>query len=144
MGSLLTLVNTVADEAAAAHPGRLVSTLAYAYSAPPPRSLRPRDNVLITWCSIDACFIHAFDDPACPDNAAQYAQLKAWSRIAPNLHVWDYYMNHDRRGSSCPCPTCGGSTGTCAPRSSSACGACSPRPSAAPTATSSRACGTTC
>ncbi len=104
MGSLLTLVNAVADEAAAAHPGRLVSTLAYAYSAPPPRSLRPRDNVLITWCSIDACFIHALDDPDCPDNVAQYAQLEAWSRIAPNLHVWDYYMNHDRRGFQLPLP----------------------------------------
>ncbi len=104
MGSLLTLVNAVADEAAAAHPGRGVSTLAYDYSAPPPRSLRPRDNVLVMWCSIRVCFIHALTDPACPDNAGQYAQLAAWSRIAPNLYVWDYYMNHDRRGFQLPLP----------------------------------------
>ena len=104
MGSLLTLVNEVADEVARVHPDRLVGTLAYAYSAKPPKALRPRDNVQIMWCATHACLIHEFTDPTCPLNAGQLEQLRGWSEITDNLYVWTYNFNHDRGGFQLPLP----------------------------------------
>jgi len=104
MGTILTLVNAVADEVARKHPERMVGTLAYAFSAVPPKTLRPRDNVQIMWCATKACLIHPLDDPTCPLNAGQLSQLRGWSKITRNLYVWSYQFNHDRRGFQLPLP----------------------------------------
>jgi hypothetical protein len=104
MGSVLTLVNQVADAVARAHPDRMVGTLAYDYSAQPPKSLRPRDNVQIMWCATHACLIHELANPNCPLNTGQLEQLREWSGITDNLYVWTYNLNHDRRGFQLPLP----------------------------------------
>ena len=104
MGTILTLVNAVADEVTRKYPGRMVGTLAYAFSSKPPKNLRPRENVQIIWCGTRICLIHAMDDPKCPLNAAQLAELRQWSKLTPNLYVWYYNFNHDRRGFQLPLP----------------------------------------
>ena len=100
----LPLTLAVADEVARKHPGRTVGTLAYAYGSKPPKTLRPRDNVQIRWCASKECFIHPLDDPTCPMNAPKLAELQGWSKITPNLYVWSYQFNHDRRGFQLPLP----------------------------------------
>jgi hypothetical protein len=103
MGSVLTIVNRVADEVAGIDSNRMVGTLAYAYTETPPKTLRPRPNVQIMYCQ-DQCFIHALDDPSCPRNADQYDKMRAWSEITDHLHIWSYYFNHDRQGFQLPLP----------------------------------------
>ena len=89
-GSLLTFVNAVADAIAADHPGVAIDTLAYQYTRKPPRSLRPRPNVIVRLCSIECCFSHPLAD--CPEqsNRSFVEDLEGWSRLTRRLYVWDY------------------------------------------------------
>lgn len=108
MGSLLRFVNAVADAIAEEFPPqadsgrRYIDTLAYRYTRTAPSITRPRDNVIIRLCSIECCFSHPIDrcsvvyrSPGIGvvDNAAFVRDMEAWSRIAPNLHIWDYVTN---------------------------------------------------
>ena len=104
MGALLTFVNTVADEVAREFPDRMVGTLAYSDTADPPKTLRPRDNVQIMWCSIGTCFIHAFDELGCQQNEWFNRQLLKWSQIAKHLYVWNYHFNSENHSHQLPLP----------------------------------------
>ncbi|MAE62726.1 MAG: hypothetical protein CMJ18_00515 [Phycisphaeraceae bacterium] len=103
-GALLEFVNKVADVVAREYPDRFVSTLAYSDTAAPPKTLRPRDNVIVTWCSISTCFIHAFDDRSCEQNVWHIEQLRRWAKITRHLYVWNYYLNDETRGYQLPLP----------------------------------------
>lgn len=89
-GSLLDFVNHVAAAIESEHPGILIETLAYQYTRRPPRTIRPRPNVIIRLCSIECCFAHPLD--GCPEdtNRAFMEDLRGWQRTAPRLYVWDY------------------------------------------------------
>ena len=58
MGSLLRFVNQVAEAIEEEHPDKYISTLAYAYSRKPPKTVRPRHNVLVRLSDIECCFSH--------------------------------------------------------------------------------------
>ena len=87
MGSLLTLVNDVADDIAEEHPDVLVGTLSYVYSQNAPNNVVPRSNVQIQLCSIEACLMHALDDPECEWNAEFHGDLIEWGKIAKNISM---------------------------------------------------------
>lgn len=91
-GPLLHFVNAVADAIADDHPEVAVSTLAYVYTRKPPRHVRPRPNVVIRFCTYEACFSHPLAD--CPRNAELCKDFEGWRRIAPRLHVWDYTISY--------------------------------------------------
>ena len=63
-GSIINFVNQVADQ----FPDKMISTLAYEYGRHAPRTLKPRDNVNIMLCSIEA-YRHKpiRDDPSSAD-----------------------------------------------------------------------------
>ena len=90
MGSLLTFVNRIADDIKDDYPHVYVDTLAYRYTRQAPKSIKPRDNVIIRLCSIECCFAHPLDDPDCPHNVAFKKDIEEWSAICNNLYVWDY------------------------------------------------------
>ncbi|MBI2433054.1 MAG: DUF4838 domain-containing protein, partial [Candidatus Hydrogenedentes bacterium] len=90
-GPVLWFVNQVADRIKDEFPGKYVGTLAYQYTRKPPKSLHPRDNVVIRLCSIECCFSHDFK--TCPQNQSFLADLRGWSAIAPRLYIWDYVVN---------------------------------------------------
>ena len=102
MGALLTLVNEAADTVAKDRPGVFVGTLAYQFSRTPPRSLKPRPNVAIQLCSIEACQIHPLNDPACPKNVAFCKDLEGWCKICEHVYVWNYNTNFTSYNSPCP------------------------------------------
>lgn len=93
MGSLLTFVNAVADDVAAAHPRIAIDTLAYTYSRRPPKTVRPRKNVIVRLCDIECCFSHALDACDSPQNRAFVGDLKAWAAIHDRIYIWDYMTN---------------------------------------------------
>lgn len=89
-GSIINFVNQVADQ----FPDKMISTLAYEYGRHAPKTLRPRDNVNIMLCSIEAFRHKALtDDPASADFVKD---VEDWGRIAKDIIVWDYVIqfNH--------------------------------------------------
>jgi hypothetical protein len=90
MAPLLHLVNRVAEAAEREFPDKIVETLAYQWSRQPPRSMRPRRNVVVRLCGIECCFSHPLAQGCCATNRAFVADLQAWARVCDRLWVWDY------------------------------------------------------
>lgn len=92
-GSLLRFVNAVAEAIEKDHPNVRIDTLAYQYTRRPPKTIRPRPNVIVRLCSIECCFAHSLE--ACPSESNRRFRddLAAWQPVAPLLYVWDYTPN---------------------------------------------------
>ena len=93
VGAILDFVNRVADRVAAKYPEVSVGTLAYNYSRRPPLTLRPRDNVTIWLCSIEASQLYPLSDTRCPLNTEFMENLRGWRKMCDELSVWSYYIN---------------------------------------------------
>jgi len=86
-GSMLAFVNYVAEKIEPEFPHVSVDTFAYQYSRHPPKTIRPRHNVIVRLCSIECNFREPLDHPS---NAAFLADLNRWSQICSHLYIWDY------------------------------------------------------
>lgn len=86
-GSLLELVNYVAEKIEPEFPHVLVDTLAYQYTRKAPKTLRPRRNVIIRLCSIECNFAKPLTDPS---NAPFARDIRDWHRLTDRLYIWDY------------------------------------------------------
>ncbi|MCP4640044.1 MAG: DUF4838 domain-containing protein, partial [bacterium] len=89
--SLLQLVNAVADAIKDEFPLVKVSTLAYLDTVQPPKTIRPRDNVVIRLCTDRHAWAHDFEFQT--ETQEFQTALKAWSAIDAKIHVWDYTVN---------------------------------------------------
>lgn len=96
-GTLIALVNHVAEAIESDHPGVMVSTLAYGETLPAPTQLRPRHNVAVRVCNN----LHAWRYPflafaTCdrPESREYRKHAVDWSRICRHVHVWDYCANY--------------------------------------------------
>ncbi len=87
---LLLLVNQAADAIAAEFPEVKIETLAYQYTRKAPKTMVPRDNVIIRLCSIECDFSKPLDSEA---NAAFRDDVLAWAKLAPELAIWNYVTN---------------------------------------------------
>ncbi|HET9279739.1 MAG TPA: DUF4838 domain-containing protein [Flavitalea sp.] len=89
-GSIVNFVNQVADQ----FPDKMISTLAYEYGRHAPKTLKPRDNVNIMLCSIEAYRHKAIKDDTA--SAEFVKDVQDWGRIAKDIIVWDYVVqfNH--------------------------------------------------
>ncbi|HUQ67095.1 MAG TPA: DUF4838 domain-containing protein [Flavitalea sp.] len=89
-GSIISFVNKVADH----FPDKMISTLAYEYGRHAPKNFKPRDNVNIMLCSIEAYR----DKPITQDTAsAEFVKdVKDWGKISKDIIIWDYVIqfNH--------------------------------------------------
>jgi hypothetical protein len=90
-GPILRFVNAVAAEVGKTHPDKLIDTLAYWYSEPPPLKVRPLPNVRIRLCPIGACEGHAYE--RCQHDRYFLNHLQAWARITNQLYIWHYVTN---------------------------------------------------
>jgi hypothetical protein len=90
-GSLVHFVNAVAAGIEPEFPGIKVETLAYQYTRKPPKFVRPRHNVVVRLCSIECSFSEPLE--AGEQNARFREDIEGWSRIAPQLIIWDYVKN---------------------------------------------------
>ena len=89
-GSIINFVNQVADQ----FPDRMISTLAYEYGRHAPKTLKPRDNVNIMLCSIEAYRHKAIKEDTA--SAEFVKDVQNWGKIAKDIIVWDYVIqfNH--------------------------------------------------
>ena len=90
-GIVIWFVNQVADAVKGEFPDKFIGTLAYQYTRKPPRSIRPKENVVVRFCSIECCFSHDFK--SCPENQSFLKELNTWASLAPHLYIWDYVVN---------------------------------------------------
>jgi len=88
MGSLLTLINLVADAVKDEFPDVRITTLAYLDTVVPPRTIRPRDNVLLWLCS-DA---HAWSNPNLFvwETDKFSTSMRRWQAMGAKMVIWDY------------------------------------------------------
>lgn len=94
MAPTLFLVNRVAEAAEVEFPDKAVETLAYQWTRKPPRTLRPRRNVVIRLCDIECCFAHPLAASCNDRNGAFVEDLKAWAGICQRLWIWDYTTDY--------------------------------------------------
>jgi len=80
-------LNAIADHIEERYPDVLVGMHAYLHTMRPPKTVRPRDNVLIYMASLDRD--HGKDFSRLPNG--EY--LKEWCRIGKQVWVWDYDAN---------------------------------------------------
>ncbi len=80
-GTMIHFVNKVAQ----AFPDKTISTLAYQHTRKPCKT-KPRENVLITLCSIE-CDRSGPIEEKCTDFADD---LRGWGKLTNNIRIWDY------------------------------------------------------
>ncbi len=85
--TMLDFVNYVAEKIEPEFPKVAVDTLAYQYTRKPPKTLKPRPNVIVRLCSIECDFREALDAPS---NATFADDIRGWSKISQRLYIWDY------------------------------------------------------
>ena len=90
-GPLLDFVNAIADAIQTDYPQVFIDTLAYTYTDVPPKTTRPRDNVIVRLCDTGSNFTQPITSKG---NTAFRERLEAWARIARNLRVWDYAVTY--------------------------------------------------
>jgi hypothetical protein len=91
--SMIRFVNTVAEDIEREYPNIKIDTLAYQYTRKPPKTLRPRHNVIVRLCSIECCFAHPLSTCISEENRRFREDILAWQPVAPKLYVWDYTPN---------------------------------------------------
>jgi len=95
-GPIIRFVNRVA----ALFPDKTISTLAYQYSRPAPRLVRPAPNVEVMLCTIELDRSRPIADD--PSSASFVRDIEDWSRICGNLYLWDYTVNFSHHVSPFP------------------------------------------
>jgi hypothetical protein len=88
--SLLKFVNAVAEAIEQDHPNIRIDTLAYQYTREPPKTIRPRHNVIVRLCSVECCFAHPLETCPADENKRFRDDIIAWGKVAPLIYVWDY------------------------------------------------------
>jgi len=87
---VLRLVNRVAEAVEKEFPDKAVETLAYQWTRRPPKSMRPRPNVIIRLSSIECCFSHPLATCNSEANRKFCEDLRRWAKVSDRLWVWDY------------------------------------------------------
>jgi len=93
MGSLLTFINKLAEDVEKEFPDVYIDTLAYKYTRKAPKTIKPRDNVIIRLCTSNCCYSHPLNDESCEVNKDFREDIEAWGEICDNIFVWDYTTN---------------------------------------------------
>lgn len=90
-GIMIWFVNQVAEAIEKEFPDKYIGTLAYQYTRTPPKNIKPRQNVVVRLCPIEACVAHPLNE--CPENKSFLDDLQTWAGISPHLYIWDYVVN---------------------------------------------------
>ncbi len=90
-GPLLDFLNYLADGIKDEFPGVYIDSLAYMMTQKPPKSLRPRDNLILRLCDTGSNFTRPITDP---ENGKFRDHLLSWAGITKNLRIWNYAVTY--------------------------------------------------
>lgn len=88
---LLDFVNYLADNIKTEFPNVFLDTLAYQITEPLPKTIRPRDNVIIRLTNTTSNSLLPLTSPR---NNVFHDLVKTWGSAAKNLRIWDYHVNY--------------------------------------------------
>ncbi len=95
-GTIMTFMNKVGERVAKEFPDKYIITYAYHYSDKPPKTIRPRDNVGVFFCSFCSSHLHSYEKHgfSCRYKAGVPGGLgeamKMWSEMTDKVFVWEY------------------------------------------------------
>lgn len=92
-GSMLTFANRVAEAIEPEYPRVAIDTLAYQYTRKPPRTVRPRANVIVRLCAWECCVAHPLAECRDPGTTAFMSDLNGWGQLTKRVYLWDYTTN---------------------------------------------------
>ena len=92
-GTMIVFVNKIAEAVEKEFPGVTIETLAYQYTRKPPKTVRPRHNVMPCLCTIECDFSKPLDQSADEQNKKFVEDIRGWSAMTDRLYVWDYTTN---------------------------------------------------
>ena len=92
-GTMIHFVNQVAEAVEKEFPDVWIETLAYQYTRHPPKTLKPRHNVVPRLCTIECDFSVPLDVSTYEQNQKFVEDIEGWSAITDKLYVWDYTTN---------------------------------------------------
>jgi hypothetical protein len=87
MASVLNFVNKVADE----FPDKSISTLAYWYTVKPPKTIEPRKNVHIMYCTGPNRSRPMETDPL---SEVERGYFERWAEVSDEMYIWDYVIRY--------------------------------------------------
>ncbi len=92
-GPMIDFINAIADSIKDEYPDILLQTFAYNRTEPPPKTLKPRDNVIVRWCDVYSV-VDLVRPLSHPYNSKNYGEILAWGKLAPHLAIWDYWISY--------------------------------------------------
>ncbi len=92
-GTMITFVNQVAEAVEKTYPNVIIETLAYQYTRKPPKTVRPRRNVMPCLCTIECDFSKPLAQSTDEQNKKFVDDIRGWSAMTHMLYVWDYTTN---------------------------------------------------
>lgn len=98
--SMLVLVNAVAEAIAEEFPNVMITTAAYLETIRPPKTIRPRENVLIRFCNDLCAWPHPFTRVR--DFEPMVKIIDEWKKIGTKLTIWDYSGNFNHYAAPMP------------------------------------------
>lgn len=104
-GIYLTFVNRIAEEIKDEYPNVMIHTFAYKFTKDVPVGVIPADNVMVQFCTIEACFRHPLAEctHSVYSSSTDFEKLvKDWAEICNYLAVWDYTTNFSYYNMSFP------------------------------------------
>jgi hypothetical protein len=101
-GSLVHLLNRLADSIAETHPEVLLDTLAYDYTFQPPRNLRLRRNAVVRVADLQ---YRDFSKPVTHrQNRTVRRAIETWGEHTEHLRIWAYTVTFGHRPNNLPLP----------------------------------------
>ncbi len=92
-GTMIAFVNQIAEAVEKEFPEVTIETLAYQYTRKPPKTIRPRANVMPCLCTIECDFSFPIPVSAYHENRSFMDDIRGWSKICKRLYLWDYTTN---------------------------------------------------
>lgn len=92
-GTMIAFVNKIAEAVEKEFPDVIIETLAYQYTRKPPKTIRPRHNVMPCLCTIECDFSFPIGVSAYKENRSFLDDIRGWSAICKRLYLWDYTTN---------------------------------------------------
>ncbi len=102
-GTIIRLVNYVAENLAADYPDVSYASMAYNWSSTPPKSdLKYHDNVILYHAPITLCPSHEYTDTTCKYNKGYTENIASWKNKAAKFYLWDYTGSFGDCMTPCP------------------------------------------
>ncbi len=92
-GMMIAFVNKIAEAVEKEFPEVIIETLAYQYTRKPPKTIRPRANVMPCLCTIECDFSFPITSSGFQENRAFLDDIRGWGAICKRLYIWDYTTN---------------------------------------------------